>query len=159
MIILWYLSQIFKHQGLHFTYILLSHIKTGFSLLLFTKITKMTLFSLKDSNLGQITNLLINDLSVFEGRIASLIFASTFPIILIGSIALLMFRIGWVGIVGVILVLIYVPVSICISKKNGHIIEEANIFKDKRVQLTNETIQAIKSIKLYGWEIAFKKYI
>ncbi len=144
---------------MHCTFLLLSHIKAGFSLLLFTKIAKMTLFSLKDSNLGQITNLLVNDLSVFENRIISLIFVSTFPIILIGSIVILLFRIGWVGIVGVIIVLMYIPVSICISKKNGQIIEEANIFKDKRVQLTNETIQAIKSIKLYGWEIAFKNDI
>lgn len=29
--------------------------------------------------------------------------------------------------------------------------QDANVFKDKRVQTTTETIEGIKFIKLYGW--------
>jgi hypothetical protein len=33
------------------------------------------------------------------------------------------------------------------------------VFKDKRIQTTSEVIEGIKFIKLYGWEIAFRRII
>ena len=33
------------------------------------------------------------------------------------------------------------------------------MFRDKRIQTTSEVIEGIKFIKLYGWEIAFRKII
>jgi hypothetical protein len=37
--------------------------------------------------------------------------------------------------------------------------EEINKYKDERVEITTETIVGIKYVKLYGWELAFKKII
>ena len=55
--------------------------------------------------------------------------------------------------------MISVPLTSCISKKNGEIFHQINISKDKRIQTTSETIEGIKFIKLYGWEIAFRRII
>jgi ATP-binding cassette subfamily C (CFTR/MRP) protein 4 len=52
-----------------------------------------------------------------------------------------------------------VPVSNCISRNNGGIISNINVFKDKRVQATSEIIEGIRFIKLYGWEEAFRRII
>ena len=39
------------------------------------------------------------------------------------------------------------------------IVNDINIYKDKRVELTTQLIEGIKFVKLYGWELAFKKII
>ena len=60
---------------------------------------------------------------------------------------------------GILVIILMAPLSVRISKKNGETIQEINKFKDSRVKTTSETIEGIKYIKLYGWELAFKKII
>ena len=86
--------------------------------------------------MGKITNLLANDLGIIELRINDLIFSSTFPVLLLGMAILLITRIGWPAIVGILIMILLIPLSNMISRRNGRIIEEINIHKDKRVQLT-----------------------
>lgn len=64
-LIIWYFTSAFKNKAIHMMYLLLIHIRTGFSMLLFAKITKMTQLSLRQADYGKITNLLVNDLAVF----------------------------------------------------------------------------------------------
>lgn len=109
--------------------------------------------------MGKITNLLSNDLGVIEQRMITIMMSTSFPVMLVGITVILVVRIGWVGIVGIVIVLLIVPISKKISEKNGETIQKVNEFKDKRVQITTETIEGIKYIKLYGWEIAFKRII
>jgi ATP-binding cassette subfamily C (CFTR/MRP) protein 4 len=92
-------------------------------------------------------------------RLATFLFSFTFPITAIGSTILLITRLGWPGILGILFVILSVPLSNFISKRNGKLVEEINTYKDKRIQITTEVIEGIKFIKLYGWEIAFKKII
>ena len=68
-------------------------------------------------------------------------------------------KIGWSIVFGMLILVIYVFVSNRISKRNGDIVSEINKSKDKRVQITTEVIEGIKYVKLYGWELAFKKII
>ena len=67
----------------------------------------------------------------------AILISSAFPLIVIGNTILLITRIGWVAIIGVILVLLQLPLSNMISQKNGKTVEEINKFKDKRVQITS----------------------
>ena len=102
-------------------------------MMLYAKISKITSFVVKNSELGKITNLLSNDLSIIEMRLQSLLMSLVFPVVIIGITILLMIRIGWVAIIGIILMLIEVPIANRISKRNGDIVVEANKYKDKRV--------------------------
>jgi hypothetical protein len=43
------------------------------------------------------------------------------PITFIGATVLLILRIGWPGFVGIVLILLAIPLSNCISKRNGGI--------------------------------------
>lgn len=63
-----------------------------------------------------------------------------FPILLIGYTVILVLRIGWVGIIGTIMIISMIPIARCVSQYNANIIKEVNIYKDKRVQITTEVI-------------------
>ena len=159
LVLCWYMSQLFKQTADYLSYLLSSHLKAGFAMLLYTKISKITSYVVKSSELGKITNLISNDLSVIEMRLHSLLVSAVFPAAIVGITILLVIRIGWISIIGIIIMLIEVPIANRISKKNGEIVVEANKFKDKRVQITTELIEGIKYVKIYGWELAFKKII
>ena len=64
LIVCWYLFQLMSQTGCYRAYLLSSHIKCAFSMLLYTKISKLTACVLNSSEMGKITNLLSNDLSV-----------------------------------------------------------------------------------------------
>jgi len=68
-------------------------------------------------------------------------------------------RLGWPGALGMAIVLLVLPISNFISKYNGKLLQEINVYKDRRIKTTTEVIEGIKYIKLYGWEIAFRRII
>jgi ABC-type multidrug transport system fused ATPase/permease subunit len=160
LIVFWYLSQLFKQTACVITYVMVSRIKAGLAMLLYAKISQMTSAAIRSSpDLGKITNLLANDLGTIEQQITNLTTSLSFPLMVVGFTAILIARIGWAGIVGILIVVLLIPVSNCISRRNGDILKEINRHKDRRVQFTTETIEGIKYVKLYGWELAFTKII
>lgn len=130
-----------KQIALNRSYLLLNKIKTCLSLLLFNKISKMTLFSIKSqTDIGGLANLLVNDMVSIEIRLIPLFLTSSFPIAIIGITTVLIIRVGWVALVGVLIVVLFIPLSNIISKHNGKIISEDNTIKDRRVDLTTDMI-------------------
>jgi len=92
-------------------------------MILYAKISKLTSFVIKSSDAGKLTNLLASDLGVLEQRLVVLTFASMFPVQIIGMTIILIFRIGWASIIGVLVIVLMIPVSMKISKKNGQTIQ------------------------------------
>lgn len=118
-------------------YILASRIKSALAILLYAKISSLTSYVIKSSQLGKITNLLASDLGVIEMRLAIFLSAFNFPVFAIGATVLLILRLGWPGVLGLIMVILTVPLSNCISKQNGFLIQQTNLYKDKRIQTTS----------------------
>lgn len=81
------------------------------------------------------------------------------PLMIIGIFIILIINLGWVGIVSPLVVMILIPIQFLIGRKNGSLYGEVNVEKDKRIKLSTDIIENIKSIKFYGWERAFKKLI
>ena len=135
-IVLWYLSQLFRQVGFTDAFVLASKIKAALAMLLYAKISKMTNYGIKNSELGKIINLLASDFGVIEQRLGLFCNAFNFPIVMIGCTILLIIRLGWPGVLGIVMVILVVPISNAISKNNGSIIKEINIYKDKRIQTT-----------------------
>jgi len=100
-----------------------SKIKAALATLLYAKISKMTNYVIKTSELGKITNLLASDFGVIEQRLGLFISALTFPITMIGCTILLIIRLGWPGVLGIVMVALVIPISNAISKNNGSIIQ------------------------------------
>ena len=58
---------------------------------------------------------------------------------------------GLVGLVGVLVFVLVVPITHFLSKANGGPIAKLTSLKDQRIQITTEVIEGIKYVKLYGW--------
>lgn len=115
----WFISELFKkHANLYINY-LNTHIKSGLSLLLFLKVSKMISHALVHAEAGKIINLLSNDLSVMENRFWAIGGTLVFPFFLIGNTVLLVFYIGWAGLLIVLFICIMIALSILISNWNG----------------------------------------
>lgn len=154
-----YICQLMKQTGYVRSHMTASRIKSSLSMLLYAKTSSLTSYVIKSSQLGKITNLLASDLGVIENRLASFLGSFNFPVYAIGGTTLLVIRLGWPGILGILLVILSLPLSNCVSKYNSTLIQDINVYKDKRIQTTSEVIEGIKFVKLYGWEIAFKRII
>jgi ABC-type transport system involved in cytochrome bd biosynthesis fused ATPase/permease subunit len=135
-VLIWYISSTCKQNAWTDASILSTRIKAALSMLLYSKISKLTLYVMKSSEIGKITNLLSSDLAVIGLRLSAFLNALIFPIVLIGSTTLLIIRLGWPGALGTTIVLLIIPVFNFISKLNGKILQEINVHKDKRIKAT-----------------------
>ena len=96
----------------------------------------MNSFSLKNENTGLITNLLANDLSNIDERIYNIFLLVPFVIGTIGFSILITRQMGVVGMVGVFILLLSIPINHLISHSNGRLMEKQKYFKDKRIQIS-----------------------
>jgi ABC-type bacteriocin/lantibiotic exporter with double-glycine peptidase domain len=157
--VLWYISQLFKHLALLNTYLLSEQIKSGYAMLIYAKLSKLTSYVLNEKLFGKVSNLIANDLAVIEQRTTSLLSATSSPLMLVGITVILYIRIGWPCLLAIAFILLMVPLIRRISKISARILKEANEKKDVRVQLSAEMVEGIKYIKLNGWEIAFHRLV
>lgn len=131
--LLWYLSQLLRQEGTIITSLLVNQIKAGLTSLIYAKISSLNSYSIKGSSIGKITNLLSNDLAAIEQQITFLTSSLAFPVFLIGSGVILVLRIGWAGIAGIVIIILFIPLSSKISELNSEIVKEVNSSKDQRV--------------------------
>lgn len=101
-------------------------------------------------------NLLSNDLDKFNYVFIMLPFLWIGPIQTIVSLYLLWPILG-PACFGTLLVLsILTPIQFYLSRKFASFRRRIAAYTDERVRLLNETITALKLIKLYGWEYSFR---
>jgi len=113
-----------------------SKIKSGILMLLYGKISSLSSYTIKSSQLGKLINLLASDMGVIENRFGTLMQVTSFPVSIIGITTLLITQVGWAGITGILTIVLIVPILNAISKRNGTIIQDINVFKDKRIKMT-----------------------
>ena len=75
-------------------------------------------------------------MGVIENIFGTLMQMVSFPISIVGITTLLIIQVGWAGVTGIITILLTVPIANYISKRNGTIIQDINIYKDKRMKMT-----------------------
>jgi ATP-binding cassette, subfamily C (CFTR/MRP), member 4 len=134
-------------------------LKTAIVLMIYKKINRVSLWSLQQMSLGKVVNLIANDLNIFEIGLYFICVLVMIPVIYIGSGILLWSFFGPVCLVGIGYVILIQPLSNLITRlsKNSRMMK--NKLTDDRVKMTNEAIDSIRLLKMYGWELNFKKVI
>jgi len=56
-------------------------------------------------------------------RMGVFLIALAFPVVIIGCTSLLIIRLGWPGVIGILILVFIVPISNAISKNNASIIQ------------------------------------
>jgi len=78
---------------------------------------------------------------------------------ILGYMTLLTVYIGPSSFAGFASMLILIPINLCLHGTLTGLRRSISSLTDKRVQATNEALQGVRAIKLYGWERAFQERI
>ncbi|QDS69484.1 hypothetical protein FKW77_006663 [Venturia effusa] len=144
-----------NNQFINWIFELGAIIKAGLIANIYKKAMRLSNAGRETKSTGDIVNLMAVDTQKISelSRQSHQLWSSPFQIIL--CMASLFHLLGWVGLAGVGVMAIMVPVNIYIArimKKFQHV-QMKN--KDQRTRMTTEILNNIKSIKLYSWTSAF----
>ncbi|XP_038066967.1 ATP-binding cassette sub-family C member 8-like [Patiria miniata] len=134
-----------------------AHVQIALQAAVYDKSLRLASYTMTGGSLtkGQITNHMsvdaINVLECFQ----ILFYLFSVPYLCIGYLVILYYQLGLAALIGFFIVATIIPLSSLIAKKTGHFQKNALEKADERLKRTNELLQGIKLIKLYGWEDMF----
>eukprot|EP01017_Pseudomicrothorax_dubius_P035126 TRINITY_DN4883_c0_g1_i2.p1 TRINITY_DN4883_c0_g1~~TRINITY_DN4883_c0_g1_i2.p1 ORF type:complete len:1425 (+),score=392.81 TRINITY_DN4883_c0_g1_i2:120-4394(+) len=141
-----------QQQGLHRVNHNSYHILFGIEGLLYEKITKVSCATRKYYDAGRTMNLVnvdINSLLMFSQMGFSLFSA---PFIITIAMGWIIFEVGWIGLLGPVLMFINVQIQNKIQTKIMTNRKSILMMNDRRAKAINEYVAGIRIIKYYGWE-------
>ncbi|KAK7981182.1 hypothetical protein PG989_013639 [Apiospora arundinis] len=109
---------------------------------------------------GTILNLVSGDVD-FIGTMSGSLYLVwvTFPVQITLGTCLLYKILGFSGVLGVVLMVALLPVNLWVSKHLAAVQSQLLSATDARIHTNNEVLRTVRSIKYYGWEIAFRDRI
>lgn len=127
--------------------------------LIYRKTLRLSQTALGKATVGQMTNLLSNDLSRFDQGFVLAHYAWVGPIEVAFGTWLLYREIGYAALFGVVFLISFVPLQAFLAKRTSVLRLRTALRTDERVRLMNEVICGIQVIKMYCWEKPFSKLI
>ncbi|EGI58008.1 Putative multidrug resistance-associated protein lethal(2)03659 [Acromyrmex echinatior] len=129
--------------------------------LIYRKTLKMTRTALSETTIGQIVNLLSNDINRFEVYLIFLhsLWFGPLETIILTYVMYYVIDIGVSSIIGVAALLMFIPLQVWLGKKSSELRSRIAIKTDERVRFTNEIVSGIQAIKMYTWENPFSALI
>ena len=124
--------------------------------MIYTKISRLSLYSLNKISLGKLVNIVANDVNVFERSGAFFPNLISGIIGLIAGTALLWIFFGPICLVGIGYIVLTFPLQRFITKLSVKPRSAQNKVTDERVRVTNEVIEGIRLLKMYTWELIFR---
>ncbi|XP_070536030.1 ATP-binding cassette sub-family C member 9-like [Ptychodera flava] len=104
---------------------------------------------------GQIMNHMSVDTLSMQYLCMWTIFISSVPYQIVVILILLYLELGFAALIGTSVFLIVTPLQYAITRKMASLQRKVLIFSDRRLKKSNEALQGIKLLKLYGWEELF----
>ncbi|XP_067128893.1 ATP-binding cassette sub-family C member 4-like [Centruroides vittatus] len=130
-------------------------LKIAFCTIIYRKAMRLSPSSLEKSNVGQMVNLIANDVSKFQNNIHGIPYLFTNLFLIVTTIAILWQYYGWTILVGFLAIFIYIPIQFALSKLYSKLRLQAAVLGDKRLNLLNEMIAHMRLIKMYTWEFPY----
>ncbi|CAG9833829.1 unnamed protein product [Diabrotica balteata] len=126
---------------------------------IYRKALKLSKTSLGETASGKLVNLLSNDVSRFD--LVSLLIHQLWlgPLLSIIVMGLLYQKTGYAGLVGIFSMFVIVPIQTYTGKLSAKYRKQTASKTDERVRLMDEIISGIQVMKMYAWEIPFRKII
>ena len=111
----------------------------------------LSCFSISGKERGEIINSVVEFHDILESSLSYLFTCLSAPIGLIGFGGLLVWKIGWIALVGVFIPSFFEMLHYHYANYNSEIYEEIAVKKDERVRTLSEVIAAFRYIKTQGW--------
>ncbi|KAL0281168.1 UNVERIFIED_CONTAM: hypothetical protein PYX00_002233 [Menopon gallinae] len=127
--------------------------------LIYRKALRLSKTALGDATVGQVVNLLSNDVNRFDIAIIFLHYLWIGPVETI-IVAYFMYEVvGWSTFLGLLFLLLLIPLQGYLGKKMSTFRLRTALRTDERVRLMNEIINGMQVIKMYTWETPFAKLV
>ncbi len=127
--------------------------------IVYSKINKMSVYTLNKISQGKLVNIVANDLNVFERSGLFFTHVITGIVGLIGGTALVWIFFNTTVLLGIGFMLFTLPLSKFITNFSVKPRQKLNTITDSRVKMTKEVLEGIRLPKMYTWELIFKDNI
>jgi ATP-binding cassette subfamily C (CFTR/MRP) protein 4 len=115
--------------------------------LIYRKALRLSRKALGRTTVGQMVNLLSNDVNRFDNSLIFIPFIVTAPIQTIVTIAYLYYFLEWTVFVGCSVLIVYLPFQTFMGRLFSGLRAKTAILTDERIRLMNEIIPAMRVIK------------
>ncbi|XP_043065365.1 probable multidrug resistance-associated protein lethal(2)03659 [Drosophila ficusphila] len=133
--------------------------RVAVSAAIYRKALRLSRTSLGDTTIGQVVNLLSNDLNRFDRCLIHFHFLWLGPLELLIAAYFLYQQIGFASLYGISILILYLPLQTYMSRITSKLRLQTALRTDQRVRMMNEIISGIQVIKMYTWERPFGKLI
>lgn len=127
-------------------------LRTAVTGAVFRKALRLSVSARQRRTVGQIVNIMSTDANRMRDLTTYLVMLESGPLQIALSVAFLWQQIGAAVLVGVAVMLLFIPLNLAIARLQKRLQKELMGVKDKRVNSTSEAIGAAKLIKLNAWE-------
>ncbi|GJQ86454.1 hypothetical protein Trydic_g10361 [Trypoxylus dichotomus] len=134
-------------------------LRVSCSAMIYRKTLKLSQRALGQTTVGQLVNLLSNDVSKFDQGFVLAHYIWVGPIQTIVGTYMIYREIGIATFGGIAFLLFFIPMQIYLGKRTSVLRLKTALRTDERVRLMNEIISGIQVIKMYTWEKPFAKLI
>ncbi|XP_015517778.1 probable multidrug resistance-associated protein lethal(2)03659 isoform X1 [Neodiprion pinetum] len=123
--------------------------------LIYRKVLKLSKSALAETTVGQIVNLLSNDVNRFDLAVYFIHYIWLGPLESVVITYLIYREVGWSAVIGMLTLLFFIPLQGYLGKKSSTFRLRIALRTDERIRLMNEIINGIQVIKMYTWEKPF----
>lgn len=127
--------------------------------IIYRKSLKLSRNSLGNTTVGQVVNLLSNDVGRFDASFVVFHYIWLGPVETVLITYLMYHEIGWSALIGIAIILLFVPAQGYLGAKMSEFRLRTAGKTDERIRLMNEIIEGIQVIKMYAWERPFGKLV
>lgn len=113
------LSSTLYHNSYYKLAILNNKMRTSIISVIYRKISGLTQYVIQSTDSGKILNMIANDFNLMENKLILLFRGIGFPVVYIGSTIVLVFRLGWKGLLCICIPLLFLPLQGLLGKFNG----------------------------------------
>ncbi|OAQ27391.1 P-loop containing nucleoside triphosphate hydrolase protein [Linnemannia elongata AG-77] len=133
--------------------------KVALTGMIYKKALKLSPGARSKSTTGEIVNHMSVDADVWQDGFYDMSSWVSLPVEIGAAMWLLYGLLGWSSFASIAALLLVTPLQVWRARVYNGMLKDKLTVMDERVRLTTEILAAIKVVKLYGWESAFKQRI